>query len=63
MKALARTEADRTEYEGLVESTVRKLVTSMEQDKGIAYAIPYPQVGCLWSRPVTGKCFDFGFEL
>lgn len=44
VKALARTEAERTEYEGLVESTIRKLADALETDRAIACALPYPKV-------------------
>lgn len=44
VKALALTKSDRTEFEGLVESTVRRLVTSLENTKEVAFAIPFPKV-------------------
>eukprot|EP00730_Choanoeca_flexa_P015774 TRINITY_DN7320_c0_g1_i1.p1 TRINITY_DN7320_c0_g1~~TRINITY_DN7320_c0_g1_i1.p1 ORF type:complete len:574 (+),score=106.39 TRINITY_DN7320_c0_g1_i1:123-1844(+) len=36
-------EADRIEFEGLVESTVRQLVMALEFEEGVAYAVAYPK--------------------
>ncbi|EDQ85233.1 uncharacterized protein MONBRDRAFT_29366 [Monosiga brevicollis MX1] len=41
--ASAATESDRTEFEGLVESTVRHLVLNLQYTDNVAYAMAYPK--------------------
>jgi len=45
--AIAGSPADRVAYEGLVESSVRQLVLSLQNEIDVAFAIPFPKVRSL----------------
>lgn len=47
VKAIAGSPADRVAYEGLVESSVRQLVLSLQNEPDVAFAIPFPKASLL----------------